>query len=185
MGAENMNKKNEAGYTLVEVIGVLGIIGMIAASASMLASSVMDRYRKNRVQDEIQTLQKVISQRYVADGNFNKVKEDTLVDEALVPKYMISNNQVIQPYGNVEVIAGELTYGVMFDGLPMAVCVALGGMNWVYSDSSDLVSITINNDKFIWPINIKQNDEKALPLSTTQLSKSCKKEDNEITWEFQ
>ena len=53
-----MIKRTDSGYTFVEVIGVLGIIGMIAVSSSMLASSVIDRYRKNQVQDEIQTLQK-------------------------------------------------------------------------------------------------------------------------------
>ena len=65
-----MKRRADSGYTFVEVLGVLGIIGMIAVSSSMLVSSILDRYHKNRTQDDILTLQKVISQRYVADGNY-------------------------------------------------------------------------------------------------------------------
>ncbi len=180
-----MIKRTDSGYTFVEVIGVLGIIGMIAVSSSMLASSVIDRYRKNQVQDEIQTLQKIISQRYVADGNFSKVSDATLISEELLPRYMINGNKIVQPYGEVEIISGNLTYGVKFDGLPMASCVALGTMNWVYTDSSDLISITINGKKFEWPIKSKQDADNALPLSTQQLGKVCERDGNEITWEFQ
>ena len=180
-----MIKRTDSGYTFVEVIGVLGIIGMIAVSSSMLASSVIDRYRKNQVQDEIQTLQKIISQRYVADGNFSKVSDATLISEELLPRYMINGNKIVQPYGEVEIISGNLTYGVKFDGLPMASCVALSTMNWVYTDSSDLISITINGKKFEWPIKSKQDADNALPLSTQQLGKVCERDGNEITWEFQ
>lgn len=180
-----MKRRADSGYTFVEVLGVLGIIGMIAVSSGMLVGSIMDRYRKNRAQDDILTLQKVISQRYVADGNYQKVSAETLIDENLIPRYMSNGENIQQPYGAVTLIAGEMTYKIMFDGLPMAVCVALGTMNWVYTDSSDLVSIQINNKTYEWPINKNHDDESALPLSTSQAAAVCKRDNNEITWEFQ
>lgn len=180
-----MKRRADSGYTFVEVLGVLGIIGMVAASSGMLVGSIMDRYRKNRVQDDILTLQKVVSQRYVADGNYLKVSEQTLINENLIPRYMTSGGNIVQPYGNVILSAGGMTYKIRFDGLPMAVCVALGLMNWVYTDSSDLVSIKINDKTYEWPINKSHNAADALPLNTTQVAAICKRENNEITWEFQ
>lgn len=180
-----MKRRTDSGYTFVEVLGVLGIIGMIAVSSGMLVSSIMDRYRKNRVQDDILTLQKIVNQRYVADGNYSKASAQTLIKEGLIPRYMMSGNEIIQPYGKVSIIDGVLTYRIKFDGLPMAVCVALGLMNWVYTDSSDLVSLKINDKSYSWPINKSHSSGDALPLNTTQVSAACKRNDNEIIWEFQ
>ncbi len=180
-----MKRRADSGYTFVEVLGVLGIIGMIAVSSSMLVSSILDRYHKNRTQDDILTLQKVISQRYVADGNYLKVSDQKLIDENLIPRYMVRNNGIVQPYGDVKLISGVMTYKIRFDGLPLAVCVALGTMNWVYTDSSDLVSIKINDKSYEWPINKSQNASDALPVSVSQAAAVCKRDNNEITWEFQ
>ena len=80
-----MKKTHEKGYTFIEVIGVLGIAGMLMASMSMLVSSMFDKYKKNRVQDQILMLEKLINQRYVADKNYKDISADTLIDEGIVP----------------------------------------------------------------------------------------------------
>ena len=133
-----MTSSNERGYTLTEVIGVLSIVGVLVISMSMLVNSMFSRYKTNRVQDQIVSLQKLINQRFVADGNYRSATKQQLIKDGVIPK-----------------------------------------------DTSDLVSIKINSDKFKWP-GALQNQTSALPITTVMAAKSCKRgSDNVIEWEFQ
>lgn len=182
---KEMKKTHEKGYTFIEVIGVLGIAGMLMASMSMLVSSMFDKYKKNRVQDQILMLEKLINQRYVADKNYKDISADTLIDEGIVPAEMKNGNKIVQAYGDVTIAGSEDTYTIEFNKLPLNVCMALGMMDWVYGDSSDLVSITINKTKYTWPYVGKQTDDTSLPLDVGRLSQKCQRLDNVIKWEFQ
>ena len=182
---KEMKKTHEKGYTFIEVIGVLGIAGMLMASMSMLVSSMFDKYKKNRVQDQILMLEKLINQRYVADKNYKDISADTLIDEGIVPAEMKNGNKIVQAYGDVTIAGSEDTYTIEFNKLPLNVCMALGMMDWVYGDSSDLVSITVNSSKYSWPYVGKQTDDTSLPLDVGRLSQKCQRLDNVIKWEFQ
>ena len=182
---KEMKKTHEKGYTFIEVIGVLGIAGMLMASMSMLVSGMFDKYKKNRVQDQILMLEKLINQRYVADKNYKDISADTLIDEGIVPAEMKNGNKIVQAYGDVTIAGSEDTYTIEFNKLPLNVCMVLGMMDWVYGDSSDLVSITVNNTKYIWPYVGKQTDNTALPLDAGRLSQKCQRQNNVIKWEFQ
>ena len=182
---KEMKKTHEKGYTFIEVIGVLGIAGMLMASMSMLVSSMFDKYKKNRVQDQILMLEKLINQRYVADKNYKDISADTLIDEGIVPAEMKNGNKIVQAYGDVTIAGSEDTYTIEFNKLPLNVCMALGMMDWVYGDSSDLVSVTVNGSKYSWPYIGKQTDDSALPLDVARLSQKCQRQNNVIKWEFQ
>ena len=182
---KEMKKTHEKGYTFIEVIGVLGIAGMLMASMSMLVSGMFDKYKKNRVQDQILMLEKLINQRYVADKNYKDISADTLIDEGIVPAEMKNGNKIVQAYGDVTIAGSEDTYTIEFNKLPLNVCMVLGMMDWVYGDSSDLVSITVNSSKYSWPYIGKQTDGSALPSDVAGLSKKCERQNNVIKWEFQ
>ena len=182
---KEMKKTHEKGYTFIEVIGVLGIAGMLMASMSMLVSGMFDKYKKNRVQDQILMLEKLINQRYVADKNYKDISADTLIDEGIVPAEMKNGNKLVQAYGDVTIACSEDTYTIEFNKLPLNVCMVLGMMDWVYGDSSDLVSITVNNTKYIWPYVGKLTDNKSFHLDAGRLSQKCKRKNNVIKWEFQ
>lgn len=180
-----MKINQERGYTFVEVIGVLGIAGMLMASMSMLVSGMFDKYKKNRVQDQILTLEKLINQRYVADKNYSEISAETLIEEDIIPTEMRNGNNIVQAYGDVAISGNTETYTIEFDKLPLNVCMTLGMMDWTFGDSSDLVSVTINDSKYVWPYVGKQTDNTSLPLDVGRLTQKCKRQDNVIKWEFQ
>lgn len=180
-----MTHSNEQGYTLTEVIGVLSIVGVLSVSMSMLVNSMFTRYKTNRIQDQIVSLQKLINQRFVADGNYRSATKQQLIKDGVIPKDMINGNQIVHAFGEADVTPGYLTFKITFSELPQTACINLGIMSWIVQDTSDLVSIKINSDKFRWP-GAGVNQTSTLPVTTAMAAKSCKRgSDNVIEWEFQ
>ena len=180
-----MTSSNEKGYTLTEVIGVLSIVGVLVISMSMLVNSMFSRYKTNRVQDQITSLQKLINQRFVADGNYRSATKQQLIKDGVIPKDMVMGDKIMHAFGEADIKPGYLTFTIIFSELPQVACINLGIMSWIIQDTSDLVSIKINSDKYKWP-GASQNQTSTLPRTTVMAAKSCKRgSDNVIEWEFQ
>ncbi len=180
-----MMRENEQGYTMMEVISVLAIIGVLAASAAKLVSNMFDRYKASRVADQIVEMQKVINRRYVAEGNYSNLSAETLIQEKLVSGDMRSDDKIVHPYGDVEVTGGSISFKVAYKTLPYNVCVTLANLNWIIQDSSDLVTLDINGNKYAWP-EAASDAKHQLPMDISRAMSDCKRDkDNTITWEFQ
>ena len=180
-----MYKENNKGYTMTEVISVLAIIGMLMSSMAMLISSLFDKYKKNQVQDQLLTIEKRINQRYVADKNYTGIDVAELIEEQVFPKDVVNGDKVVNVYGDVEIVGYETTYTIQFTGIPLTACVALGVMGWVNTDSTDLVSLTINGTTSAWPYKGEQTDDTSLPLDAGRLAQKCTRLNNTMMWEFQ
>lgn len=176
---------NEKGATMVEVIMTLGIIGAFGVSIAALVTSMYDRYRVSRVGGQIEELKKTINNRYVADGQYTKASISTLIDEGLPPKDMINGKKLYHAYkGEVTLKGSADSYEITFADLPQKICIELGIMNWTVDNSSDLVSLNINNKNFEWPWVAGASNK--LPAQMADVSTACKTGDaNVIKWTFQ
>lgn len=180
-----MIKRDERGYTMIEVISVLAIIGVLAASAARLVANMFDRYKSSRVADQIVDMQKIINRRYVADGNYSNLSAETLINEKLVGGDMRSGDNLVHAFGDVSVNGKANTFDVTFSDLPYNVCVTLANLNWIIQDSSDLVSLDINGTKYNWPEAAKDAAHQ-LPMDINRAMTSCTRDkESTITWEFQ
>ncbi len=180
-----MIKQNERGYTMTEVISVLAIIGVLAASAARLVSNMFGRYKASRVADQIVDMQKSINRRYVADGTYTKLTEETIAEEKIVGGDMLSDGKLVHAYGDVDVTGGATTFKIKFSNLPYDVCVTLANLNWIIQDSSDLVSLDINGKIFNWP-EAAANAQSQLPMDIGRAMETCTRDkESAITWEFQ
>ena len=176
--------ENEKGATLVEVIMVLGIIGAFGVSIATLVTSMYDRYRVSRVGGQIEELQKTINNRYVADGQYTNASIETLIEEEIAPKDMVDGKKLFHSYhGEVTLKGSSDNYEITFSDLPQKVCIELGIMNWTVDNTSNLVSLSINNEKFNWPW---VETGKKLPAQAAEVSAACRNNDeNVIKWTFQ
>ena len=180
-----MKKDSEQGYTLIEVVAVLSIVGVLMMSMSMVVSSMFTRYKTNRIQDQLITLQKVVNQRFVADGNYSRAKSSFLIDDKVIPSDMVNDNDLVVAMGKGEILPGNTTFRIRFSELPLTACINLALMSWVSQDTSDLVSMKINNKTFNWPRKAASEDS-SMPITAGVASTTCQRgDDNTITWEFQ
>lgn len=176
-------RNNEKGATMVETIMVLGVLGCMAVGAAVLANSMYDKYRLSRVSQQVVDLKKVIAARYVADGNFTDLKASSLISEKIAPNDMVDGTAALRnAYSGVVTVKGTATtYEITFSALPMRACLEMGIMDWMVDNTSDLVSMKINDTTFKWPWLSSTN---TLPAQMPDVSKACK-DNSKIVWTFQ
>ncbi len=194
-----VNKSNQSGRTMIEVIGVLAIIGAVASGIAHLISTMHDRFLLSRIVQQARDLQKVVNNRYAADGDYSEAKNSTLVSERAAPQDMIDGDELRHAYrGDVTVSGTHDTFKISFEGLSNTVCMELATLNWQIGNDSDLISCQINDDLYQWPL-ASGSDTKVLPLSMADALLSCTNltsldddgneitrldNDNTVTWEF-
>lgn len=181
-----MNRNNEYGRSMIEILGVLAIIGMVTMSLGKLISSMHDRYKISRITQQITDLKKSLSNRYAAYGDYSVIKVADIISGRIVSGDMIEGGKVMHAYGSAVEFAGDKdTYQVTFKELPQRVCLELALMNWQFHGDSDLFRIKINDTTFNWPIMAGEGS-KEMPVSISDATAACNKDDdkNIITWTF-
>ena len=75
-------KKNETGRSMVEMLGVLAIIGVLSVGGITGYRTAMDRYKANKLINDIQTGLIEMSAQYKATGSYdNALKTDYVIEE--------------------------------------------------------------------------------------------------------
>ncbi|MDR1694059.1 MAG: hypothetical protein LBR70_02555 [Lactobacillaceae bacterium] len=183
-----MKKNNELGRTMIETVLYLSIIAVLAVGLIQIVNSMHDKFKLSKVGEQISMISKGITARYMSAGRYTSLDVEKLVDEKVIPQNMSQGGDVLyHAYGGRVRIKGEKNvYLVTFNNIPLAPCIELALLNWTINDATSLVSLTINNDKYIWIDKSSAVSSKALPVSVTDASESCETgEDNTIIWEFE
>ena len=181
-----MNRNNELGRSMVEILGVLAIVGMVSMSIGKLISSMHDRYRISRVTQQITDLRKSISNRYTAYGDYTVIKTADIIADKILPGDMVEGNKVFHSFNGEVIFAGtQDTYEITFKNLPQNACLELSLMNWQFNGDSDLYKIKINDTEFNWPVLAGENGKK-MPVAIVDATAACSKDDNSniIVWTF-
>lgn len=202
-GAE-MLKFEQRGRTMIEVIAVLGIISMVAVGIMAIINNVYSRYKNYSTVNQIQSLQKAISNRYAYKGNYQGISAKSLIEDKSAPPDMIIGEKLYHAMRREVVVAAansggtNRSYTILFPGLTKKICSELGAINWTVSDSTELVAISINDVKYTWP-DKKGATGNFLPLDAVTAAGLCNSgyaadgsiddsdliDENKILWEFQ
>ncbi|MBQ9236090.1 MAG: hypothetical protein IJ184_06480 [Alphaproteobacteria bacterium] len=156
---------NQKGSSMVEMLGVLTIIGMVGMGAIKFIGGVHNVFIQNMVVNEARDLQKVISDRYRFEGNYNDLF-DGRNDPDAVAKFLCGegdNKKRMAPYqmcsgdkmhhrggGAVLVypVSGDTTkYTMVFEGLSDTACSSLAQVNWFTRQKSDVYQMVITDGK--------------------------------------
>ena len=193
-------KTEEKGATLVEVFGVLTILAIVAASAWMLVSSAWNRYRLSHALSQLQALQKGITRMYASAGKYDDLATDAIkkviANNIPSPDMKAGENTLYHAMGGeVEIKNVQYTdtaeFGSASDSFTITfkdltnkkACAEFASYSWVGNDFSNIVSITINGNKYVWPA-YKLSDEKTLPITQADAMVLCEEVPLDITWEF-
>ena len=110
LGLEGMTemKTNQCGSTMIEAMAAIAIVGVLTVAGLKLAASLFDLFKQNMVVNEIRELQKNISARYSADGDYTALGEadlDQLIKDKIIPNQMVADGKIFHS------LSGEVSVG--------------------------------------------------------------------------
>ena len=190
-----MCEQNQKGATMLEAIAVLSVVTVFSIAAISVVGSMFDMFKQNMLANEIKEVQKSITSRFQLEGSYENLFDmdiDEIKKEKLFPNEMIVGDKIYHCLGGEVEISkpdmGDSYYNITFNDLNNRACLNLAQIEWIVNQGSDLVELKINQNVFKMPIsesNIEAGSDKALPMNLAKATKSCKDENNTITWTFQ
>ena len=127
-----MKTKNQAGRSMVEMLGVLAIVGVLSAGALKGYSEAMFKYKVNQTIDTFSlVLQRLIELKEKDLGDdFSITTADDIIRYGLLPECQKTANRCKLPIGELDVYMedGNLCITVFFNSTKE--CVAIASVGW-------------------------------------------------------
>ncbi len=164
-----MNKNNQIGRSMVEMLGVLAIIGVLSVGGIAGYSKAMAKFKYQKGLDQLQTLLSNVMQLYYAQGHLNDIDTETAIRAGLVPAEMLNgkpSTTATEIYNvfNEGVLISSTYITFMVPDVPS--CVHFATANWSGFD----ISIGGGGDHYI-----SKNDH---PISPARAQQICEQQDN-------
>ena len=150
-----MNKPNENGRSMIEMLGVLAIIGVLSVGGIAGYSKAMEQFKINKTMQQITEIITNTRTLYAQQKDFDGLINKTAVEMGIIPSdlqtspsnwgYYMDIKNVFE--GDVIVAHGGYNmsqyFKIVFTDLSKNACIALGTANWGTEQSSGIVGITI------------------------------------------
>lgn len=154
-----MIKTNESGRSMIEMLGVLAIIGVLSVGGIAGYSKAMNKFKTNKVADNVSMLVANIKTLYAQQNSYNGLDVDSAISMGVVPDELVSarpgdkgaGGALTNAYnGNVYIsaassdgatISDDLAFYIIFTGLSKEACITLATNDWGSSFSSGLIGM--------------------------------------------
>ena len=144
-----MIKTNEFGRSMIEMLGVLAIIGVLSVGGIAGYSKAMNKFKTNKVADNVSMLVANIKTLYAQQKTYNGLTNQTAVDIGVVPDELGTTSDLTNAFnGKVYISTADSTkddddkaFNIVFDGLSREACITLATNDWGSGYSSGLIAI--------------------------------------------
>lgn len=160
-----MIKTNESGRSMIEMLGVLAIIGVLSVGGIAGYSKAMNKFKTNKVADNVSMLVANIKTMYAQQSSFNGLTKSSAVSMGLVPDELVTtypsgntDNAVLNNSFNGTVLISasnsvgatadsndDLSFNIVFNGLSKEACITLATNDWGSGYSSGLIGMQVKN----------------------------------------
>ena len=162
-----MIKTNESGRSMMEMLGVLAIIGVLSVGGIAGYSKAMNKFKTNKVADNVSMLVANIKTMYAQQSSFNGLTKSSAVSMGLVPDELVTtypsgndDNAVLNNSFNGTVLINAsnsvgataaantddaLSFNIVFNGLSKEACITLATNDWGSGYSSGLIGMQVKN----------------------------------------
>lgn len=134
-----VEKKNQLGRSMIEMLGVLAIIGVLSVAGIAAYGVASDKQKGNKTLEQMAQI--IMNTRRLFDSESYKVLDNKLAIKLnIIPQEMVidAENGVIKNlYGGDVIIEGTKDdFKVIFNKLPKDVSMRIGTQDWGVSDAS-------------------------------------------------
>lgn len=149
-----LNKNEQSGRSMVEMLGVLAIIGVLSVGGIAGYSKAMTKFKITKTFDQVSMMVANIRTLYSGQRNYDGLKTDIAMDMGVVPTEMEGPTEgtLINAFqGNVEV--GYATYNsiekaafyLSYANMGQEACVQIITSDWGSGASSGFVGLSVGD----------------------------------------
>ncbi|MFI3242340.1 MAG: type 4 pilus major pilin [Alphaproteobacteria bacterium] len=201
-----LNKNDQTGRSMVEMLGVLAIIGVLSVGGIAGYSKAMTKFKISKTMDQLSMIVANIRTMFSSQSSYDGLSTTTAISLGLIPDEMqlssstannaFQGNVVIQSTtgdasgGVAENAADSRAFTVTYGSIGKDVCITLITSDWGTGTSSGLIGIgveeqTTSNEAVTTAVATgwKKNSAGELPVSPIGATSLCK-EYNTISWEY-
>ena len=195
-----MIKTNENGRSMIEMLGVLAIIGVLSVGGIAGYSKAMNKFKTNKVADNVSMLVANIKTLYAQQNTYNGLDNKTAISMGVVPDELGTNatsGTLTNAYsGPVYIETSDSTadkddkaFTIVFTKLSREACISLVTNDWGSGYSSgliaveatgsdmqthgDLDTIYIGNDGTANKIATPGGKNQPVPMAVVAAAKAC------------
>lgn len=144
---------NESGRSMIEMLGVLAIIGVLSVGGIAGYTKAMNKYRTNKVVDQVTMIVTNIRTLYAMQRNYNGLNEVIAIEMGVIPDELGTTSGALEsgnPYGggvyitasdSAETNGTDKAFDVAFTGLSKEACVSLATGDWGSGHSAGLIAV--------------------------------------------
>ena len=152
-----MNKTNESGRSMIEMLGVLAIIGVLSVGGIAGYSKAMMQFKINKSINQVSEIVANVRTLYAQQKTCEGLNISTALSMGAIPddlstvsgRYSVSNifggyidvNCVYAGYDKPDVYTKS--FSIVFEGMPKEACVALATKDWGSASSTGLTAMQV------------------------------------------
>lgn len=178
-----LNKIEQSGRSMVEMLGVLAIIGVLSVGGISGYSKAMAKFKLTKAQDQLSMLLINIRTAFSGSSSYDGLNNATAIQLNIVPSDMlpsglgVSNGNIINAFTGAVTIAADANvqhFTIAFGGLGTEACTSLASSDW---GTEGLVQIDVNGQAY---------NQQQLPLDAITAVAQCDQANsaNIITWTY-
>ena len=148
----NYKHNEQSGRSMIEMLGVLAIIGVLSVGGIAGYSKAMNKFKTNKVADNVSMLVANIKTLYAQQNTYNGLENKTAISMGVVPDELGTNatsGTLTNAFsGPVYIAASDSTAGdddkaftIVFTKLSREACISLVTNDWGSGYSSGLIAI--------------------------------------------
>ncbi len=149
---EKIIKNEQAGRSMVEMLGVLAIIGVLSVGGIAGYSKAMTKFKINKSMDQVTTLVTKIRTMYGQQKSYEGLDIEQSVSMGIIPSDMVENSTSLTNAFAGTVLLGNVKFNnhdagafqLVYNGLGQEACVTMATSDWGSGSSSGLLGISIS-----------------------------------------
>ncbi len=149
-----LHKNEQAGRSMVEMLGVLAIIGVLSIGGISGYSKAMAKFRINKTLDQISMLVMNIRSLFASSLDYTGLDNSLAITMGIIPGEMrgAGSGSIINAFqGDVVIKAGNQggtnrSFEIEYAGLTQEACVSIATADWGSQAGSGLYSISVNDN---------------------------------------
>ena len=152
-----MNRPNENGRSMIEMLGVLAIIGVLSVGGIAGYSKAMEQFKINKTIEQISQIATNVRTLYANQGDYAGLNLETIIKANALPEELIDSswgyNAFINGFGgysNIYTAMDDKAFMISFGSLPKKACQQLASVDWGIEDGSGLVAMAVGTGYISW-----------------------------------